>query len=36
MMRAGRGRNGRRVERRFCTTGHLLVLALLRGGDDRV
>jgi 4'-phosphopantetheinyl transferase EntD len=27
-------RNGRRVDLRCCTTGHLLVLAFLRSGDD--
>jgi 4'-phosphopantetheinyl transferase EntD len=27
-------RNGRRVDLRFCTTGHLLVLAFLRSGDE--
>jgi 4'-phosphopantetheinyl transferase EntD len=29
-------RDGRRVELRFCTAGHLLVLAFLRSGDDGV
>ena len=27
-------RNDRRVELRFCTAGHLLVLAFMRGGDE--
>lgn len=27
-------RNGRRVELRFCTAGHLVVLAFLRSGDS--